>query len=653
MPMMTMPVRNTPLPSAIVRLVAGMILTSSTSALAAPRLDGVLADHAVIQRAQPIDLAGQAEAGETVMITLAGHSVTVKAGRDGRFQAQLPALPAGGPYDLTIAAASGAAVVRDVLIGDVYLCSGQSNMELTVSSAQDLIPDAHAPSDDKLRLLTVPKLAAATPLTRFAEQPQWVVAGPDTQQGFSAACFYMAQSLRRTANVPIGAIHSGWGGSRISAWLSDAALRRAGMTGEADLLALYARDPAAANARATTIWENWWRAGSGDAPWEDGATLDWNAVPAMTNFETWGVPALADYNGMVWYRRTVEVTAAQARGPATLVLGTIDDADRTWVNGKGVGGSSLASQSRVYALPAGTLKAGTNVITVNDDDVYANGGMTGPAESMRITFADGTSLPIGSDWRYAVAKRLPGAAPRVPWDDTNGAGTLYNAMIAPLGRTRVAGIAWYQGESDTGIPRYDLRLTTLIADWRQRLGSPQAGFGIVQLANYGRPATAPSESGWGDVRDAQRRVAAADPHAGLAVTLDVGDALDIHPGEKHAVGERLARAMRAAVYREPIAPSGPTIAEARRSSGGVTLRFTGVSGALHPRGSSQAIGFELCGAAIGTCRFAAATVTGETVTLADDGKPVTRVRYAWADAPAINLADEAMLPVGTFEIAVP
>lgn len=641
-------------PTMIPRLMTALLLAGSASAaLAAPRLEGVLTDHAVIQRGQPIDLAGQAIAGETVMITVAGRSVTVKAGRDGRFEARLPALPAGGPYDLTIAAPSGAAVLRDVLIGDVYLCSGQSNMELAVASAQDLIPDANAPVDDGLRLLTIAKRAAATPLAGFQDQPRWVVAGPNTQSAFSAACFYMVQSLRRTTKVPIGAIHASWGGSRISAWLSEAALGRVGMRAEADLLALYARDPAAANARAMTIWEDWWRAGSGDAPWLDGAALAWKPVPAMTNFESWGVPELADYNGMIWYRRTIEVSAEQARGAATLVLGTIDDADRTWVNGKGVGGSSLASQSRVYALPPGTLKAGSNVITVNNDDVYANGGMTGPAEAMRITFADGTSIPIGSDWRYAVAKPLPGAAPRVPWDDISGAGTLYNAMIAPLGRTRVAGIAWYQGESDTGIPGYDTRLTALIADWRQRLGSPRAGFGIVQLANYGRPALAPSESGWGNVRDAQRRVAAADPHAGLAVTLDVGDALDIHPGEKHAVGERLARAMRAAVHGEDIAAAGPAIATAERSGGdGVTLRFTGVTGALRPRGSNHAIGFELCGAGVGSCRFATATVAGATVTLAGDGKPVSRVRYAWADAPATNLGDEAALPVGTFEIPV-
>ncbi len=639
-------------------LAIGAILTiGATAASAAPRLDGVMGDHAVIQRGQPIVLTGQAAAGETVMITLAGRSVTVKVARDGSFSASLPALPAGGPYDLTIAAPSGAAVLRDILVGDVFLCSGQSNMELRVEQGQGLFPDAHPEVDDKLRLLTIAKVSTAAPVTRFAEQPRWAVSGPTTAPSFSAACFYMVQALRRTSGVPIGAVHSSWGGSRISAWMSDTALRQAGLAAPADLLALYARDPAAANRQASTIWESWWRTGSGDAagrePWQLDAALDWHPVPAMTNFETWGVPALADYNGMIWYQHEIQLTAEQARGPATLELGMVDDADRTWVNGVGVGGSSLASQSRVYALPAGSLKAGRNVITVNDDDVYAYGGMTGPADSLRLSFADGTSVPLGTGWRYAIAKRLAGAAPRVPWDDINGAGTLYNAMIAPLGATKFAGMAWYQGESDTGIPGYDRRMTALIADWRRRFGTPETGFGIVQLANYGSPAIAPSESGWGDVRDAQRRVAAADPHAGIAVALDLGDALDIHPGEKHEVGQRLARVMRAAVYDEKIAPSGPAVADARRTAdGGVTVRFSGVTGALHARSAAQAIGFELCGAAVGTCRYAPGKVAGSEVLLPGDGQPVTRVRYAWADAPATNLADNAPLPVGTFEVPV-
>ncbi|MBW6526711.1 9-O-acetylesterase [Sphingomonas sp. RHCKR7] len=646
-----MPIR----PARLALLVAAATLAAP--ALAAPRLDGAIGEHAVLQRDRPIELRGTAGPGETVMISLAGHSASAIAARDGRFAARLPALPAGGPYELTVAAPSGALLLGDILVGDVFLCSGQSNMELTVDDAQTAFADAHPPLDPQLRLLTIAKNASATPLGRLATPPRWQAAGRDTAGAFSAACFYMVQSLRRTEKVPIGAIHASWGGSRISAWMSDAALRAGGEGDAAQLLALYARDPAAAVRRAVGAWEAWWRGASGDAPgrepWQTDSALAWRAVPAFTHFEDWGVPELADYNGILWYRREIELTAAQAAGPATLSLGAIDDADETWVNGVGVGASSLATLPRVYALPAGTLRSGRNVITVGDDDVYAFGGMTGPTERLRLTFADGTSVPLDGGWRYALAKPVGGGAPRVPWDDINGAGTLDNAMVAPLAPLQFAGIAWYQGESDTGLPGYDKRLAALIADWRQRMGTPETGLAVVQLAAYGTRAKAPAESGWGMVRDAQRRVAAADPHAGLAVTLDLGDALDIHPGEKREVGLRLARAMRAARYGAPVAAAGPAIAGARRGAdGGAVLRFTGVTGALSARGAAQAIGFELCGAAAGSCRFAAGTVAGDTVTLAGDGQPARHVRYAWAETPVVNLFDEAQLPVGTFDVPV-
>lgn len=639
------------------RLMVIALLASATTAVAAPQLEGVVGDHAVIQRNQPIVLQGEARAGETVMVSLAGHSARVTAGRDGRFQVSLPPLQAGGPYELTVAAPSGATVFQDILVRDVFLCSGQSNMEMSVSDGQSMIPAAHAPADPQLRLLTVEKRTALKPEAHFAHQPAWAIAGPERVPQFSAACFYMVQALRQSAGVPMGAIHSSWGGSRISAWMSEPALRAGGLSEQADMLALYARDPAAANRRAAADWETWWRSQTGDAvgsePWQPQAALPWQPVPALTNFEAWSVPAFAEYNGMVWYQRVVDITAEQANGPATLAIGRVDDADRTWVNGKAVGGSSLASELRVYALDAGTLKPGRNVITVNADDVYANGGMLGPAESMRLTFANGTSMPLGDGWQYAAARSIVGAAPRVPWGDINGSATLYNAMIAPLGTTRVAGIAWYQGESDTGLPGYEQRLDALIRDWRQRFGTPRTAVGVVQLSGYGVRPAVPVESGWGNVRDAQRRVAAADPHVGLAVTHDIGDVTDIHPGEKYQLGLRLARVMREALYGEAIGRAGPEIRDASLAGDGtVTLRFAHVTGALHARSSADAIGFELCGEASGSCRWASGRVQGDTVLLRGDGKPVRRVRYAWSDAPDSNLSDEADLPVGTFEIDV-
>ena len=625
-------------------------------AAAVPKVGGILSDHAVVQRGQPIVVTGDAQAGEIVGVVLGRSSASARVDRAGRFRVSLPAMPAGGPYDMIVSAPSGAAVLHDILVGDVFLCSGQSNMEMPVERMQDSFAAQSGPVDDQLRLVTVAKATAVVPGTRFDHQPAWAAAGPQTAPSFSAACLYMAQDLRRTAKVPIGAIHSSWGGSQISAWMGDDAQRAAGRAREADLLKLYARDPAAANRAASAEWEAWWRQQSGDAagqePWQPGNALSWQPVPRVAFYEEWGDSRLATFLGLLWYRNDVTLTADQARQGATIALGPVDDADRTWINGKPIGGSS-GWGPRLYSVPAGTLVPGHNVVTVSVVNAYATGGMPGPADTMRLTLADGSVVPLGSGWQYSVVDKDVGTSPRVPWDDITGAGTLYNAMIAPLGPTALAGVAWYQGESDTGLPGYADRLNAMMAEWRRQFGRPALPFAIASLSSYGKPAMTPGESGWAYIRDAQRRVAEADGHAAVAMTLDLGDPLDIHPGEKHEVGRRLARSMRALVYHDAAPASGPRIASAARApDGSVTVHLADVTGALHTRSATRATAFELCGAEAGSCRYGDARVQGSDVSIAADGRTTTRVRYAWADYPVVNLVDDADLPVGPFEIDV-
>ncbi|MET3826206.1 sialate O-acetylesterase [Sphingomonas sp. PvP055] len=640
-----------PLATGIATLLAS---TVASAGWAAPTVGGLLGDHAVVQRNQPVVVTGEAVPGEAVTVVLGGHSAQAQAARDGRFSVTLPALPAGGPYDLLVMAASGTTALHDLLVGDVFLCSGQSNMEMTVEHAQDAFGTIMGSTDAQLRLVTIDKATSVKPLDRLKQKPAWAAAGPKTTGAFSAACFYMVQDLRKTAKVPIGAIHSSWGGSQIAAWMGESAQRGAGRGAQADLLALYARDPAAASRAAGLAWESWWRNKTGDKPgqepWQPEAALDWKPVPKIDFYENWGVPALETYLGMLWYQKTVTLTAAQARQMATIAIGAIDDADRTWINGKPVGGRG-GWDARLYPVAPGTLRAGANVITINVENAYSTGGMPGPADAMQLTLADGTSVPLSEGWRYALAKRVSGTTPRVPWDDITGAGTIYNAMIAPFGRTGMAGVAWYQGESDTAYPGYAGRLKAMIKEWRAQFGVPTLPFAVVSLPGFGKPAIAPGESGTAQVREDMRQVAETDGHTALAVAIDLGDPLDIHPGEKHEVGRRLARAMGSLAYGTPASASGPRVAQAARdANGGATVTFDGVTGALHARSAAQATAFELCGADAGSCRYATATVSGNRVTLAGDGRPATRVRYAWADFPVVNLVDDAGLPAGPFEL---
>ena len=620
-------------------------------------IDPMFGSNAVIQRDEPITITGSASAGNLVTVSMGDVERSAKAGKDGRFAATFPPVTAGQPFDIEARSPSGRVVSHDVLAGDVYLCSGQSNMELEVRHAQDAMGQIRNSADPALRLMTIPRAVADQPRQAFAQAPIWKTAGPDSVPDFSAACYYMARELRKSAGVPIGAIASSWGGSQISPWMGERAQAAVGNSAQSDLLALHARNATEGERAASAQWESWWRKATGDRagaePWQPGAKMDWADAPAISAWEDWGIPRLASYNGMVWFRRDFTLSAAQAKGEAALSLGTLDDVGRAWINGQPVGMGARAWQPTTLSVPPGILKAGRNMLIVHVVDNYDKGGLLGPADDMALRPAQGDAVPLGDGWRYAVARTSPPGAPRVPWSDVTGTSTLYNGMIAPLGGIKLKGVAWYQGESDTDIPGYAGRLAAMIADWRQQFGQPDLGFAIVQLAGYGKPATRPGESGWAQLRDAQRTAVAADAHAGLATAVDLGDPFDIHPGEKQELGRRLARVMRALAYDAPIAKSGPQAAGAIRSGdGAVIVRFTGVEGGLHLRSGVQALGFEMCGSGDDTCRYVQAQVPGDHVILTGDGKPVERVRYAWADYPVMNLYDGTPLPIGPFEVPI-
>ncbi|WP_295974695.1 sialate O-acetylesterase [uncultured Xanthomonas sp.] len=625
-----------------------------------PLLHALFQDHAVLQRDRPMPVWGNAAPGATVSVTFARQSVSARADAGGRWHATFKPVAAGGPYDMTVRAGQARQVVRDVLVGDVWLCSGQSNMELPVWRALDASRELAAAAEPSIRLFTVPKAAAVAPQDAFPATVAWQPATLDTVREFSAACFYFARELQKTVKVPMGLIQAAWGGARIEAWTSAEALRAQGGMGEAlDVLALYATDPVAASARWGRHWQHWWttRAGAtpGDTPWQPGAgRTGWQDAPAALGaWERWGVPALADYNGMVWYRTQVTLAAAQAAQGARLVLGPVDETDMTWVNGVAVGSQNAPSDSRRYALAPGLLKAGSNTVVVNVLDTYGEGGLAGPASAHAVELADGTRIVLDRHWQYRVAPD-PQSPPLAPWHAASGMSTLYNGMIAPLGRYGLRGMLWYQGESNTGDgAAYAMRLRGLRDDWRRQFGAKMPLL-VVQLAGYGLPPQAPVESGWAQVREAQRRVAAEDPYSGLAVAIDIGDAYDIHPPNKQELGRRLARAARHVVYGErALAPSGPIPRTATRTQGGVRIVFDDVDGRLVTTGASGPIGFELCDAQAQHCTYADAALDGRTVVLrSPQAVAAARVRYCWADGPICTLRDRSGAPAGPFELAL-
>jgi sialate O-acetylesterase len=658
--------------------MAAVLLTLAPSADAAvePLLAPVFQNGAVLQRDMPVRVYGYAEPNATVHVSLAGHEVETEAGPDRAWQVQLPALVAGGPHVIEVRSGVRQQRVEDLLIGDVWLCAGQSNMVLPVRRTLDADSEIAQAQNPRIRMLTVPEAASLHPLSGFAKPVAWLPTRADSAAEFSATCYYFARELQKQIDVPMGLIVAAWGGSRIQAWISAEALSALGEH-EDDLVALrrYAEDPAAGAARWGERWTEWWRQhgseGPLDAPWSADFRehAHWAEAPAQLGaWERWGVPELADYDGMLWYRTGLRLTRAQARQRAVLELGAADETDVTWVNGRVVGSLYGPGEGRRYALPPNLLRAGENHIVVNVLDTWRYGGLSGPASAHALRFKDGTRVAFDRGWRWRTA-RAEGSPPRAPWQSAAGLSTLYNGMIAPIGAYGLRGVVWYQGESNTfEAAAYADLLKGLIADWRQRFEAELPWLN-VELAGFGAPPTAPADSGWAELREVQRRHAASDPRYGIAAAVDLGDRYDIHPPNKQTLGLRLARLARHLVYAETaLAPTGPQPLRAWREDGQVRVQFGGVSGALVSHGAEHPIGFELCTQANATdakqtstgvdraplqCRYAQAQLQGTRLQLrAANAAQATHVRHGWADNPVITLFDSGGLPAQPFELPI-
>jgi len=640
---------------------AALITAAPVRASDEPLMAAIFSDHAVLQRDRPIEVWGQSGADEQVLVTMSGASRKTQADASGRWSVSLPSFRAGGPYQLVARTATRQQQVNDVLVGDVWLCSGQSNMEFAVRNSTNASSEVQHSANDGIRHLTISRDVAAAANADLRHPTEWKVAGPSTTQDFSAVCYYFARELQKSTRVPQGLIHSSWGGTRIETWLSEQALRQlGGNDAKLDLLAEYDRNPGSASAHWGAQWQKWWTeqpATHGLQPWAVGRTPtgEWKPAPAeLTQWENWGVAELAEYDGMMWYRARVKLSSAQAKQAASVSLGVIDDVDLVWVNGQPIG-SGEGEGERVYRVPAKLLKAGENVIAVNVFDMWGSGGMHGRSDARGVRFDDGSVAPL-SGWEYQLPPAGLSPMPRAPWEPYAGINILYNAMIAPLRNYGLRGVAWYQGEANAGLDdakRYQSQLQMLFTDWRRQFGYPLPFF-VVQLANWNALATAPVDSGWARLRDAQRRAVLDDGNAGLAVTIDIGNRDDIHPTNKLDVGKRLARAARHVAFGEKLSASGAQPKAVRRTTTGVEVTLGDFDGGLTVIGSKDPAGFELCGDAQASCHFVRAQLGEGGIVSLEDSAPekATRVRFCWADAPLCNLFDTEGLPVGPFEIPV-
>ncbi len=623
------------------RLAVLLALLAAT-ARAEPRLAAFFGDHMVLQRDRPLRVWGSGSPGERLQVAIAGHRASTMVPRNGRWQLTLPALPAGGPHELVLRAGATTTRLQDVLVGELWLAGGQSNMEWNLARAEGGDREAAEVDDPQIRVLRVPHVAALRPKADVAAAP-WVPATRGAAGDFSAVGWFFARKLRAALGVPVGLVDVSWGGAHLETWtrreaaLADPALARF-------VRMLPADTPAFLHRRARQLREQAlrWQGGlpmaaPGFAGWAAAGEPDarWREIQVPGAWEEQG---LADFDGRVWFRRHVRLTAAQADGAATLHLGSIDDCDESFVNGRPVGGLCQWDAPRHHALPAGVLHEGDNVIAVRVTDTGGGGGFHGDAAALQLALADGTRLPLAGRWRARVE-----AAAEPKELRANDAPTLaFNGMVAPLAGLPLAGAVWYQGESNVGrAAAYAGAFRRHIADWRRHFGRADLPFLFVQLAAF-----LPLErntlqgSAWAELRDAQRQ-ALALPHTGMVVATDVGDASDIHPRRKRPVGERLA----ALALGEA---AGPLYRSMRVAGTEARLRFDG--GPLQARREGEGLrGFAVAGA---DRRFveAEARLEGDEVVVSSPAvaRPVA-VRFGWVDNPEqTNLVDRRGWPVSPF-----
>ena len=632
-------------------------------AVADPSLPHVFGHNMVLQRGKPIPVWGKADPGETVRVAIGDATQEAVAGADGKWRVDLPAMAAAGPFEVRVTGKSSV-TFTNVLVGEVWLCSGQSNMAMTMGGTA-YAPDRLAKADlPHVRLLTVPRKASPLPLDDA--DVLWRVCTPETAIGFSAVAYFFGREIHVRTNVPIGLINTSWGGTRIEPWSTYESLRA--VPSMAETLPEFAPEVIAERQQEyeAKAAEREARSDELVAMEADDALLKAMSDPALddTGWETMAVPmrwekaGLKNFDGLVWYRKAVEVPEAWAGRELVLDLCPVDEADATCFNGVRVGGKGAFrpldtvywDKPRRYTVPGELVRAGRNVITVRViDSAFAGGLWGGSADQVRLTRvgADGEEpIALAGDWKVKVGLQLPeDKAPMSHQSPT----ALYNAMVHPFVPYGIRGAIWYQGESNGGEGYgYRPKLEALIRGWREVWGGEAFPFYYVQIAPYsygGQQGEAPICA----LRQAQLDTLAVE-NTGMAVIMDIGNVRDIHPRNKEDVGKRLALwALKNDYGFSDLVHSGPlyksmTVAE----DGSVRVEFDHVGSGLVSRGDRALAWFDVAGED-GVFKRAVGRIDGNAVIVRGYGTNApAAVRYGWSDVAEPNLMNLEGLPASPF-----
>ena len=635
------------------KLIFISILLLSFPSMGQLKLPRLISDGMVLQRDAENRIWGWAAPQEQVSIVFMNSTYHITAGENGEWKLILPKLSAGGPYEMQVSAGHSI-TIHDIMIGDVWVCSGQSNMELNMQRASPLYgPEIAASENPYIRYFEVPDKYDFRSPQKDVPSGQWVQANPENILRFSAVAYFFGKALYEKYQVPIGLIQSALGGSPAESWMSEEALKtfpehyaETQRFKDATLIEqIRNEDKTRMNTWYTQLRQKDEGYKNPEKPWT-GAEFDPSDWPVMQIPGYWADDSLGFVNGVVWFRKEIKIPSSMIGKPARLNLGRIVDADSVFFNGIFVGTTSYQYPPRRYTIPPTVLKEGKNSIVVRVINERGRGGFV--VDKPYELVVGNEMIDLTGNWYYKLGAELEFLRGQtfIRWKPTG----LFNAMLAPLLNYRIKGVIWYQGEANAGRPvEYRQLFPALIEDWRNNWNQGDFPFLFVQLPNFMEPKPEPSESHWALLREAQLNTLSL-PNTAMAVAIDIGEWNDIHPLNKKDVGQRLALAAQKVAYGdENVVYSGPIYESMKIDGNKILLTLSHIGGGLMAQGGGELKGFAICG---NDRHFvwAQAMIEGERIVVwnEDIANPVA-VRYAWADNPeGASLYNVEGLPASPF-----
>lgn len=630
----------------ILSIVSVLVIQNSFSQV---QPAGLFTDHMVLQRNAAIPVWGRAAKGEKITVRFHEQEKKTVADKSGKWTVYLGNETAGGPYVLSIQGKKNTITLNDVLVGDVWICSGQSNMEWPLSATENAAAVIAAANHPQIRHIKVEHAISVTPLDDI-KPASWKVCTSATAPDFTAVGYFFAKRLQEELDIPVGLINTSWGGTMVETWISKTGLQTSASFTEV-ALQLPSSTAQFEKEQADRIRKNIASFQYTDAAetvkgWESPGYDDarWSKLVAPKQWEEQG---LSNLDGTVWYRRNVELGAAQVSKDAVLWLGKIDDCDSAYINGVLVGSTCVYDKLRKYSIPAKLLKTGQNVIAVKVLDTGGGGGIWGDAADVKMETAAG-EISLAGEWKARVD--VNGSV--ITTNPNSMPALLYNAMVHPLLPVAVKGVIWYQGETNAWrAKQYEESFPLLISDWRNKFNQPALPFYYVQLASFNASNQNGTEgSAWAELRDAQFKTLSV-PHTGMAVTADIGNPKDIHPRNKKDVGGRLALQALKNTYGKNIIASGPLYKSMQVEAGRAVIQFESVGGGLLVKNNKYGYldGFMIAGADKKFC-WAKAWIQNNSVVVWSESVPSpVAVRYGWTDDNSeCNLFNKEGLPAAPF-----